>query len=143
MVTNHQRFHYLIHEAIKGGWDSKGWNYELIDNIIYPHDVHRYEFKVIPPYPAWAKGQNIKLRDYGLEELLFRHNFAKALFPLDGLPLRDVAATQGTPYHGGHKALQVRITNPLKGSWQYHLGKGVLADNALEYFYNAVISARK
>ncbi|GAA3418300.1 hypothetical protein GCM10022140_22870 [Rhodococcus aetherivorans] len=107
-----------IDRAVEGGWKNEE---------MYSADDHGLGVRLFNP----------GLGEYGGHEdvrvLIFSHDFAKALFPLDGLKVTHSKGRMSTPTLGRVSPHTRRPARPRKGSWQYHLQMMAIAENPIKY----------
>lgn len=95
---------------------------------------------------AWIPEDEKVLLDYWLtadnyKAVIFNHDFARALFPLEGFRVSPRADIPNTPTHNGSAGVMKVNSRAIKGSWQYHLQQAVVSDDPIGYMYKVVFGA--
>jgi len=65
--------------------------------------------------------------------VIYNHEFAKSLWPIDGMEHVTTKAAKATPIFSGKPAFMRRPSRPLRGSWQYHLQQMVISPDPIQY----------
>lgn len=114
-MTDQEKLEALLQKAIDGGWE-------------LPHEA--YDWEVRPNDMIRFTSIDDETQDPGtwympLEQLIFNHEFAKALFGDEP----------------GLGAIPGYIDDAP--NWQYHLMLAVVSDNPIDYMYQAVFGKVK
>lgn len=102
-LINQQILEKAIQKAIEGGWQGDG----MFPSSLILSDVQEAD-------------DNWDLPMYG--STIFNHDFAKALWPIDGYKM----------WHNKKTGEFTRLS-PDAGSWQYHLMMMVVAEDPIKY----------
>jgi len=103
-MNNQQILEKAIQKAIDGGWDKFG--YETFTAEFFA----KYAFEETPLH-RW-------------EQIIFNHDFAKALWPEWSSDVYSVS------YHSNKTDKQTIVDIP---AWQYHLQQMVIAEDPIKY----------
>lgn len=120
-MTDKEILEKAIHKAIDGGWDIVDYTSSKDKHKIFNRDFEVREDGGIyskGPYRCMECGKP----DYTVEEIIFNHSFAKALW---GNNFMFVEQHNTTPI-GGIARLKLPV-------WQVHLQQMVISDDPIDY----------